>query len=275
MGKLDGIRAARQGARGVLHRFGVQAPEHIAIEAFARAFGATLVEAPLDGAQAQLIRTADKTEIMLAERVADPAARRFSIAHELGHLVLQHPSRPPSELCGQKPVPRAPKRATPDVAPRDYEAEANAFAAELLLPEALLRRACEVSPVSLAIPRAIAAQYQVSLLAAAIRFCELASERCAAVFSAAGAVRWCAPSATFARDIPRGKKLDPQSLAHDFFRGRELPDAPEPVPADAWFDTSRDGDLIEHSTGARDLGTVLSLLWVPEDVGYLCEIADE
>ena len=265
MARNDGVRAAR----GVLHRFGVQAPEHIAVEAFAAAYGATLVEAPLDGAQAQLVRTADKIEIVLAERVTDPAARRFSVAHELGHLVLEHPPKRPSELCD---IGARARRKGED----DVEAEANAFAGELLLPESLLRRRCEVSPVDLSIPRAIAEAFRVSLLAAAIRFVELASERCAAVFSSKGAVKWCAASASFPGEVARGKRLDPHSLAHDFFAGRALPDAPEPVPADAWLDTTRgDVDLIEHSIGSPELGTVLTILWIPEDAGQVLDFARE
>ncbi|MDQ3368478.1 MAG: ImmA/IrrE family metallo-endopeptidase [Myxococcota bacterium] len=228
------------------------------VEAFATRLGVEIIEAPLDGATAQLVRIGTRTMIIVAERVTDPAARRFSIAHELGHLLLKHPSRDPSELC-------RPYGATLfNAHVPDYEAEANAFAAELLMPSKMLQRDCEVSPVDLEVPRRIAREYNVSILASARRFTELASERCAAVFSENREVKWVAPSATFSRDIARGKRIDAASLAADYFTKGAIADEPQPVPADAWFETSAEVDIVEHSIYSRELGTVLTMLWVPE-----------
>lgn len=247
------IRDAQRSAKGLLHRFGVRAAEHIRVESFAAKLGVAIVEAPLDGASAQLVRNGTRATIMVSARITDPAARRFSIAHELGHFVLDHPSRPPSELC----TPYAHRTRE-----RDFEAEANAFAAELLMPGSLLRRTCEVSPVDLAVPRQIARDYDVSILASAIRFAELASERCAAVFSTRGVVKWVAPSPTFVYEILRGKRLDRGSLAWDYFAAQPLPDEPQEVAADAWVETSRDWSLVEHSTCSPEHGTVLTMLWI-------------
>jgi Zn-dependent peptidase ImmA (M78 family) len=268
----DGIRDARRAARGLLHRCGVRAAEHLVLESIAKAVGVDLVEAPLVGAKASLVRTPARAQIVLSDRVTDPCARRFSVGHELGHFLLRHPSRPPDELCKRaEPKPSARERE----AARDLEAEANAFAAELLMPESLLRARCEVSPVCLDVPWQIAREFQVSILASAIRFAELSSERCAAVFSEpcdgragapvpGGVVRWVAPSATFTRAIERGRRIDRQSIAWDYFAGREASDTPTRVPADAWLDTSADLEIVEHSITSPELGTVLTMLWVPE-----------
>lgn len=252
------LRDAQRCAKALLHRFGVRAPEHLVVEAFAARLGVEIVEAPLEGATAQLVRSGTRAMIIVAERVTDPGARRFSIAHELGHLLLKHPSHDPQHLC------RPHGAAAPNADARDLEAEANAFASELLMPGAMLQRACAVSPVDLEVPRQIARTYHVSLLAGARRFAELASERCAAVFSADREVKWVAPSATFSREIVRRKRLDPASLASDFFLKGEIPDEPQPVPADAWLDTSAEVDIVEHSIYSRELRTVLTMLWVPE-----------
>lgn len=251
-------RKARQAARALSRRFGVTAPEHINVPVFAARLGATVIVGPLEGAIAQLVRAGSSVHIIVSERVTDACAVRFSIAHELGHFVLDHPSRPPSELCG---AVRA-RQSTHDA--RNYEAEANAFAGELLMPAHLVQKSCEVSPVSMEIPWRIAREYDVSILASAIRFAELASERCAAVFSSRREVVWSAPSSTLRREIPRGKRLDPESVAWDFFVKGMLDDRAQPVPADAWFDTTAQVDIVEHSIASPQHGTVLSLLWVPE-----------
>lgn len=261
--RMDGIRAARQAARALLHRFGVRAAEHIRIESFAKHLGATILVSRLDGAQAELVRVHGHAHIILSDRVTDECARRFSIAHELGHLVLDHPTPALAALCGEHPA----RRGRNDE--RDYEAEASAFAGELLMPESLLRARCEVSPVSLAIPWTIADQFKVSILASAIRFTELSSERCAAVFSSRGIVKWCAPSPTFTREIERGTRIDPASVAWDYYEKGDLDDREQTVPADAWFRTSASAEIVEHSVASKELGTVLSMLWVPDDASYV------
>jgi hypothetical protein len=199
---------------------------------------------------------------MVSDRITDPAARKFSIAHELGHFILKHPAPSTAELC-MPHIPRSRGKAG-----RSPEAEANAFASELLMPEALLVERCNVAMVDLAVPRAIADEYGVSILASTIRFTELTRACCAAVFSADREVKWFVPSATFTRYIPRGKPVDPLSLAADFFAKGSIVDAPQLVRADAWLNTELDVDLVEHAICSPPHGTVLSLLWVPELVAF-------
>lgn len=253
-----GIRKARQVARALLRRFGVMAPEHVNIEVFAARLGATVIVAPLQGAVAQLVRVGAEVHIIVSDRVTDPCAIRFSIAHELGHYVLGHPSPDASELCGRRRSRRGPDEE------RDYEAEANAFAGELLIPFHLVQNQCEVSPVSLEIPWRLAKTFNVSILTATIQFAEFSSERCAAVFSAKRVVQWTAPSATFTHEIPRGKRIDRESVAWDFFERGTLDVRLQHVPADAWIDTSREVEIVEHSVASQQHQTVLSLLWIPE-----------
>jgi hypothetical protein len=147
---------------------------------------------------------------------------------------------------------------------RRREREAYAYGDEVLMPERLVRPICEVSPMTLDAPWRIAEDYRVSLLAAAIRCATLSSERCAAVLSQHGEVKWCAPSPTFRFQITRGQRLDRASLAYDYFAKRKLDDRAQPIPADAWLDTAVDVDIVEHATASDEHGTVLSMLWIPE-----------
>jgi Zn-dependent peptidase ImmA (M78 family) len=257
----DVLRVARATARTMHCRFGVERAAHIQVEAWATKHGIELIESPLDGAKAQLVRVGERTQIVLPEHVTDRGTRRFSIAHELFHYLMKHPSPTPTMMC----VPKALRRN--DRTAHAYESSANAFAGELLLPEFLLRARCEVSPVSLDIAHGIAAEFDTSILSSAIRFVELSSERCAAVFAARGEIVWAAPSATFKASLPRGKRLDAGCVAWDFHAGRRLDERAQPVPADVWIDTSSDVEIIEHSIGSREHGTTLSMLWIPEAVG--------
>lgn len=67
-----------------------------------------------------------------------PRRRRFTIAHEIGHWVL-HISAGKLYGCRPADIVEQPSEARPDKrAVRRIEAEANRFAAELLMPETLV-----------------------------------------------------------------------------------------------------------------------------------------
>jgi len=80
--------------------------------------------------------------------------RRFTIAHEIGHFVL-HDGRPLYERGG--PVNEASRR---------LEREADAFAAELLMPEHLVRQAALEEGAD---PHLLADRFEVSVQAMSIR----------------------------------------------------------------------------------------------------------
>ncbi len=228
------IRRARQAATALHERLDLRDVHGLDIEAMAKRLGVRVRRGGLHGAAARLVGGPSFAIIRLSSRIEHEEAQRFSFAHEVGHWQLRHRS-------DDVPAPCKPIRIHEHV-DRGIEAEANAFAAELLMPARLLRSRCEVSPVSLENVRAIAGDYRVSLVAAAVRFVELTSERCAAVFSRAGKVVWAARSETFVPFIDRGRRLGAESVAVDWFRHGRLSEGPQPVPADAWFDHDADAD---------------------------------
>jgi hypothetical protein len=257
----DVLAEAWLDAQWFLRRFAVNAREDIRPEAWAASYGIEILEDVLEGASAQLIRLDDLVQIVLPTRITDYCARRFAIMHELYHFLKRHPSPSPTMMCKPKWMRRG------DETLHVHEIGSNGFSGAVLLPEFMLRKRCEVSPVSLDVPWRIAKEFDVSILTSAIRFAELSSERCAAVFSERGRVKWVAASPTFTRKIAKGQRVDPNSVAYDFHATGKLDEREQPVPAGAWFNTSTNVDIIEHSTCSPTHGTVLSMLWVPEAVG--------
>lgn len=255
--RQGGIAHARRRARALVRRFGVRSPEHIRVYVFAAALGVQLVEAPLHGAIAQLVCNGTHAHILIPEAVTDPGALSFSIAHELGHFVLEHPSCSPDELFAPRP-----RGSDPHV--RDFEAEANAFAAELLMPADLVEPHCAMTPVDLHAAWGIARAFRVSILAAARRYAELSPHPCCAVFASEGSVLWATASAAFEHAIPDGTPLHPDALAFQFFTtGQALDDRPHTLPAHAWIDASVGTQIVEHSICSRQFATTLSMLWLP------------
>lgn len=251
------LRIARKSALEIVRRYGIERPEHIRIEDIAWAVGAEIVVGNLTGATARLSRLGSRSRIRLSARVDHSGHRRFSIAHELGHLVLKHKTS--IRFCDERDMHDFRGGST-------AEAEANAFASELLLPEPLVRRRCEVSPVSLDVVAKIADDFSTSMTATAFRFARLTSERCAAIYSVDGDVKYFFKSDSFWPFIPK-RPLDPYSLAYDYFHKGRVPDCGETVDASAWLDLEeRHGldEIFEHSMAIPVLNAVLSLLWIPE-----------
>src|SRR4051812_29151522 len=154
----EGLQAARRAAESMLHRFGVRKATHIKIEAFASAMGLTIVDGQLDGARARLTH-GKKPQIRVSERTPSEAARVFSIAHELGHHVLDHFGEKPRATCTDtKPRARA---YSPNK--RDFESEAQVFSAEALMPRAMVEKRCVTAEPSLEIPQTIVAEFKTSL----------------------------------------------------------------------------------------------------------------
>lgn len=257
------LRAARREALRVLRRFGVERECPVPVEDVAHALGVRIVRGELKRALASLTRAGRQVRIRVSDAHVDPGQLRFSIAHELGHFVLRH--RSSLDVCDEAAIQRY-------FFDGEAEAEANAFAGELLLPEPTVRRRCEVSPANLDVIDAIARDFGTSIVATAIRFAELTSERCAVVYAQQGHVRWVVRSATFWPAIVRGQPLLPWSVAHGYFARGEVSRACEPVDATAWVDghrVERETEIFEHARVLDHVDAVLSLIWIPESCGAL------
>jgi hypothetical protein len=212
--------------------------------------GALVVDRPMDGALARLVKANKGALIVVSSKLKD-GQRRFAIAHELGHHEL-HAGKDALGLC-----------TNDDMRSKDLsqEGEANAFATELLLPQRLVTPRCDVKTPSLEHAHDIANEFQVSFIAAARRFVELTPEACALVVSEQGRISWSIPNKDFGMVPLRGRGLDRGSLAFDIAAGRRQSGASEEVHAAAWLGEYGRGYLIEHT---MQWGNALAtLLWRP------------
>lgn len=125
-----------QQARKLLAKYSItRAP--IPVEQIAVAEGAQVVRSPSSGQESGfLLRDGHRTLIGLNSRDTD-RRQRFTIAHELGHLQL-HEGRP---LIVDHSVRVNRRNDISSAATDREEIEANAFAAALLMPQALVMEA--------------------------------------------------------------------------------------------------------------------------------------
>lgn len=244
-----------RGARIVHGSIGYQHPTELPIEVLAHMRGALVRAAPTTGTRANVIRIGGRAVVGVAAGLPEDQ-RRWAIAHELGHFEL-HPGDSYVGLCTGEDL-------VLDYLGSGREQEANAFAAELLMPENLYARRCDVAKVSWGPIKTLAQEFQVSVTAAALRFLAFTYDRVAVVCCKDGVVKWTRSTHDFGRRLAKGDKLDSWSLTYDFFAKGACGASPESVTASAWVPGARDdSEVVEHVLPMPRLGMTLTLLWFP------------
>lgn len=176
--------------------------------------------------------------------------QRFTICHEIAHIVLGLPSEHKTQPWWSAKRPLA-------------ERFCDIFAAELLLPEKLFQPVAEEAAVSLASIETLANDFCVSFTATGSRYAATVTTPCAFVLSESGQVRY--PSRSKAL-IDAGAWIAPRvavpegTLSHRVRHG-DLPERCE-VDADLWFDGwDRGGTLLEEARHFPQWNQTVSLLW--------------
>lgn len=126
-------RRAKEAAREILKRFGPRVP--IAVEEIVKAHGISILDDELEvSISGILVIKAEHARIILNQM--HPLGRlRFTLAHELGHYLLHRDAS--SVFVDEASLFYRGAQARQGVDPK--EVEANVFAAELLMPEDVLR----------------------------------------------------------------------------------------------------------------------------------------
>lgn len=221
-----------------------------------------VVESDLSNALGRLVRGTDGGTIRISTGIQHAGRKRFTIAHEIGHGVLHAPGTPwdgPREL------------ATWDDA--SIEAEANRFAAELLMPRFLFApRIVRCRPEHKVID-ALAEEFGTSNLASARQFIEYTQEPAALVVStqddAGGWSTRCQRSASFAHRL-RDARPHAHTAAGEIMDGKAgSTDGLVEVPAEAWLqNVVRDSRSVikEDSRSIPTLKMIVTLLWVDDEI---------
>ena len=207
--------------------------------------------------------------ILVRRGIREVGRRRFTIAHEIGHYVLHGSQQNSCSLrviegwkAGQ-PLP---------------EREADTFASELLLPTTDLVQHVNRRWPSMQVVSDIAEHFGASMMAAGRKFCDVAPQPCAVVWSSQRVIRWFHPSPSFVSFIEPGTSLGFDSLALAAHEGRTLTDEMEEVPAEAWIKSSwlkDDAVVSEQSILMPSYEGCLSLIWIRRPIEQKPTAEDE
>lgn len=154
-----------------------QAPEKLVEE-----LGIKLHESEISGCDGWCLSRGDRAVIRVNSRLG-PGRKRFTLAHELGHLILGIPGIVGESYEGMLSSDSAEER------------QVNQLASELLMPKKIVKQVLPDLPVVSDGLRRLAKKSKVSELAAAIRVCNLAEEiglnnALVVLFEDDGSVRW-------------------------------------------------------------------------------------
>lgn len=135
MNELDEARAQ---ASALVKKLGLKAPP-VPVDRLAKVLGVRIEYTPFDDELSGMAFMRDGKPVIGVNSSHHPNRQRFTIAHELGHVVLHRAKLEATVLIdkGRNFIPRDSISAE---GIDSFEMQANAFASELLMPDPLVRR---------------------------------------------------------------------------------------------------------------------------------------
>jgi hypothetical protein len=246
------------GATRLWKGYGLSSPSQLVLEDLAFARGLVVVDGPLDSADARLIRGGKRGLVRLSDRLANTGRRRFALAHEIGHWEL-HKAISQLGACTDAEMRQ-------DYRGSDHEVEANWFAAELLMPAHLFASCIKGTVPDGSIIKSLAAQFDVSFTAAAVRYVELSNGYCVFVLSERGRIKWwrCSRSLDGPFWLRSGIAVPPRSLAGKYFAGEPVVDESQTIGMVEWTDQFPDyaEEALEAMIPLGNSGAVVTMLWL-------------
>jgi len=215
-----------------------------------------------------LIRRDDNFAIIHASHIKNDGFIRFTVAHELGHYF----------------IPGHPEQAFPEgdgfhysrsgfVSSDTIEIQADHFAKELLMPEALFRGNINNFGQGFPAIKALASHYNTSITATAIRYCKLTDDPVIVIMSCGNIIDWAFMSSPFyelpdIQYIRKGESLPPDSYTCGFNRDSNKVENAEEEEGWAklsdWIEEAPDIELKEDIVGLGSYGKTLTVLFTDE-----------
>jgi Zn-dependent peptidase ImmA (M78 family) len=255
-------------AKEVLKDIGFEEITNIPFATLVGAFGATYMETEMDNADGKIIRGTSKTIIKINSCIRNPEKKRFTVAHELGHLLLHdrlelHKDTGSSLNWFQHTEKQA-KRGI-------QEWEANDFAAELLMPENLFREVCADKSFSPQLLMELSVRFQTSITSVIFRYYQLDLHPVFIVYIHKGIVKYWLKSTDLIVYVSDYLKLPPpeDSVAQEYLENNYATlytkeENTQEIYKSTWFTLPRDEldqPFYEYCIPMKKYETLLSVVW--------------
>ena len=254
---LTGVARAIAAARALCAKLDIRSADDIHVGRILDAFGASLTYGDTGTGDGRIVRAGKVALICVNIALEGTPRGRWTAAHELGHLILHEGYDAFDRLHGTGPK-----------MPQDYQAdrEADAFAAELLMPERLFAPRCKDRRPTIDSIVALAAEFGTSLTATAKRYAQYASAACALVeckiVPEKGAIiSQSERSSAFRGVAVKRRRVEGETVAARLLRGEVTEADVEPVTNGTWGSARLDAEMTEHAILVVESGGVLSWLW--------------
>ena len=215
------------------------------------------------GVSGALVRCGNDLTILYATQIANEGLRRFSIAHELGHVYL--PDHPSASTQGLH-VSRA-----HFLSGDPYEREADAFAAALLMPNRLFDAEMDLAGEGMDAVRHLARRCGTSLTATALQYAKRSREVVATIVSAEGRVLYAWSSSRLRRYPGAQRILKGSPLPDTITRKLDASGSTRPGAAECedasfrdWFGGPDRGPVLEEVIKLGGWGRTLTVLTGPD-----------
>jgi IrrE N-terminal-like domain len=241
-----------------VHELNGTTPRRIDLIDLTHRCGGQVVETHLDGCAGVLVRATGGWGILVHQNDS-PRRRRFTLAHELGHFCIPTHHRYATGCVSPETV-RSPKAKV-------IEREANAFAAELLMPKKVVSPMLRSGSINLKRSNELADVFDVSLVSAALRLSELTKEPTAVIYLQCGLIRWSIRHG-FPWGIGSAGDAPPVgTVAYDIANGGSGSITGEEVDGALWLPLAAQSFaprvVVESSVALTEEGGILSILWSP------------
>jgi Zn-dependent peptidase ImmA (M78 family) len=224
-------------ARWVLETCDVRHPYDLHMARVASALGADVVYRTTGAGDGRSWRTDRRALIIVNEIHRGLPRGRWTIAHELAHVLLHHDLDAIARIHGGGEISGK---------DRALEREADIFAAELLMPEATFASLCTHDRPTVDTLDLLGTLYGTSITATGNRYAKYARAACAMLECKRGRVSKAVRSEAFRGEAVERRALDEDSAAARLLRGEPV-SGPERVTTGAWGAEWLDGEMTEHA----------------------------
>ena len=253
-------------ARKLMDDCGIESVSEFSLELIAATRGATLIQKPLKSSDGKIVMTDNWCVITINSQIPYEAKRRFTLAHEIGHL----------EMHRYHFLTHNDTDATLEYFKEgNQEAEANEFASELLMPENLFQKECHNREFSPDLLRELADIFGTSITSVAYKYFELGPHPICLFYSYNNVVRYWKRKNDYPHFLKNLTNLAPPmySVASEWFEdGTIYPksESKQHIEKSTWFELRKswngqendaDFQFWEYAIVTRNYNTVLSVVW--------------